>query len=68
MSVDEIFQTMRDLVSEQFAMEPAEAVSYTHLDVYKRQEFLCDSPKLLKEALLWGAEVRTVVALSLIHI
>ena len=24
MSVDEIFQTMRDLVSEQFAMEPAE--------------------------------------------
>ena len=31
-------------------------VSYTHLDVYKRQ------PKLLKEALLWGAEVRTVVA------
>ena len=31
---------------------------------YRRQrgEFLCDSPKLLKEALLWGAEVRTVVA------
>ena len=31
---------------------------------YRRQrgEFLCDSPKLLKEALLWGAEVHTVVA------
>ena len=31
---------------------------------FRRQqgEFLCDSPKLLKEALLWGAEVRTVVA------
>ena len=30
---------------------------------YRRQrgEFLCDSPKLLKEALLWGAEIRTVV-------
>ena len=28
----------------------------------RRGEFLCDSPKLLKEALLWGAEVRTVVA------
>ena len=30
---------------------------------YRRQrgEFLCDSPKLLKEALLWGAELRTVV-------
>ena len=26
MSVDEIFQTMRDLVSEQFAMEPAEVI------------------------------------------
>ena len=31
---------------------------------YRRQrgEFLCDSPKLLREALLWGAETRTVVA------
>ena len=31
---------------------------------YRRQrgEFLCDSPKLLKVALLWGADVRTVVA------
>lgn len=30
---------------------------------YRRQrgEFLCDSPKLLKEALLWGAELRTVI-------
>ena len=31
---------------------------------YRRQrgEFLCDSPKLLREALLWGAEIRTIVA------
>ena len=29
MSVDEIFQTMRDLVSEQFAMEPAEVTMDT---------------------------------------
>ena len=31
---------------------------------YRRQrgEFLCDSPKLLREALLWGAEIRPVVA------
>lgn len=30
---------------------------------YRRQcgEFLCDSPKLLQEALLWGAELHTVV-------
>ena len=30
---------------------------------YRRRqgEFLCDSPKLLGEALLWGAELRTVV-------
>lgn len=30
---------------------------------YRRKcgEYLCDSPKLLAEALLWGAEVRTVV-------
>ena len=30
---------------------------------YRRQqgEFLCDSPKLLREALLWRAEVRTVI-------
>ncbi len=30
---------------------------------YRRKcgEFLCDSPKLLREALLWGAAVRTVV-------
>lgn len=30
---------------------------------YRRKcdEYLCDSPKLLREALLWGAEVRTVV-------
>lgn len=30
---------------------------------YRRKagEFLCDSPKLLAEALLWGAELRTVV-------
>ncbi|MBQ0038756.1 MAG: RNA methyltransferase [Clostridiales bacterium] len=30
---------------------------------YRRQqgEFLCDSPKLLREALLWGAELLTVV-------
>ena len=27
----------------------------------KSREFLCDSPKLLTEALLWGAEVKTVV-------
>ena len=30
---------------------------------YRRDsgEFLCDSPKLLGEALLWGAELHTVV-------
>ena len=28
----------------------------------ERGEFLCDSPKLLGEALLWGAELMTVVA------
>lgn len=30
---------------------------------YRRQcgEFLCDSPKLLQEALLWGSELHTVV-------
>ena len=30
---------------------------------YRRScgEFLCDSPKLLGEALLWGADLRTVV-------
>ena len=31
MSVDEIFQTMRDLVSEQFAMEPAEEIGRAHV-------------------------------------
>ena len=32
MSVDEIFQTMRDLVSEQFAMEPAEVTMDTSFE------------------------------------
>lgn len=32
MSVDEIFQTMRDLVSEQFAMEPAEVTMETSFE------------------------------------
>lgn len=32
MSVDEIFQTMRDLVSEQFAMEPAEVIMDTSFE------------------------------------
>ena len=32
MSVDEIFQTMRDLVSEQFALEPAEVTMDTSFE------------------------------------
>ena len=32
LSVDEIFQTMRDLVSEQFAMEPAEVTMDTSFE------------------------------------
>ena len=32
MSVDEIFQTMRDLVSEQFAVEPAEVTMDTSFE------------------------------------
>ena len=32
MSVEEIFQTMRDLVSEQFAMEPAEVTMDTSFE------------------------------------
>ena len=27
----------------------------------EKNEFLCDSPKLLKEALLWGGEILCVV-------
>lgn len=32
MSIEEIFQTMRDLVAEQFAMEPAEVTMETSFD------------------------------------
>ena len=32
MSVDEIFQTMRDLVSEQFALEPSEVTMDTSFE------------------------------------
>ena len=32
MSVDEIFQTMRDLVSEQFALEPSEVTMETSFE------------------------------------
>ena len=32
MSVDEIFQTMRDLVSEQFALEPEEVTMETSFE------------------------------------
>ena len=32
MSVDEIFQTMRDLVSEQFALEPSEVTTDTSFE------------------------------------
>lgn len=37
---------------------------------YRREtgEFLCDSPKLLQEALLWQAEITAVVTISPLHL
>ena len=36
---------------------------------YRRQtgQCLCDSPKLLREAAQWGAEVQTVVSVCLLY-
>ena len=47
MSVDEIFQTMRDLVSEQFAMEPAEVT----MDTSFEEDLGADSVDLVELAM-----------------
>ena len=58
MSVDEIFQTMRDLVSEQFAMEPAEVT----MDTSFEEDLGADSVDLVELVMAMEEE------LSLIHI
>ena len=60
MSVDEIFQTMRDLVSEQFAMEPAEVT----MDTSFEEDLGADSVDLVElvmamEDLIWVRPTRT---------
>ena len=49
MSVDEIFQTMRDLVSEQFAMEPAEVT----MDTSFEEDLGADSVDLVELVMAW---------------
>ena len=56
MSVDEIFQTMRDLVSEQFAMEPAEVT----MDTSFEEDLGADSVDLVELVMaIWVRPTRT---------
>ena len=58
MSVDEIFQTMRDLVSEQFAMEPAEVT----MDTSFEEDLGADSVDLVELSMALEEEFGVTIA------
>ena len=64
MSVEEIFQTMRDLVSEQFALEPSEVTMNTSFE----EDLGADSVDLVEILLNFEEKMNLTFELSLIHI
>ena len=52
------------VIRTSFTLKPVQPVSYTHLDVYKRQVFIC----LYSFFSLYNTKCKTILELSLIHI